>query len=628
MILKNTIDEIFETVKIEEVIGDFVTLKKRGVNLLGLCPFHNEKTPSFTVSPSKGIYKCFGCGEGGNSVSFLMAKEHYSYPEALKYLAKKYNIEVVEEEMTTEQVEEANEKDSLYIISNFAKNFFIESLWKTDEGKNIALNYFTERGYNKEIIEKFELGYNPKQKDIFTKTAITKSYSEEFIVKSGLGLKIDNRAVIDRFRERVMFPIHSFSGRVLGFGGRALNPKAKAKYQNSPESLIYNKSKILYGIFFAKNSISKNDNCFIVEGYTDVISLHQKGVKNVVSASGTSLTIEQIKLINRFTKNITILFDGDPAGIKASFRGVDMILKEGMNVKVVSFPKNEDPDSYAHKNSSEDLVNFLKNNAIDFITYKTKILNAGSEKDPIKRVSIIKDIIRSIALIPDYLTRTEYCKICSKLLDVKENVLLRDIDQERKKINLSSNKPNIISQEKPKKISQNLKVKKYEEEIIRLLLNYGNEKISFEDEQLSVCEFITSELKADKIKIKNHPHNIIYNEIEELIKSKQEINESFFITHSDFSVNKLCVDLLSNQHIISDNWVLKHKIYTGRENQNLKKTAEKAVLILKLQHVESKIKIIQKEIKEKTAEDSDFMLLNNLIKIKNKISLKVGRSSF
>ena len=628
MIPKSTIDEIFETVKIEEVVGDFVTLKKRGVNLLGLCPFHNEKTPSFTVSPSKGIYKCFGCGEGGNSVSFLMDKEHYNYPEALKYLARKYNIDIVEEEMTKEQVQDANEKDSLYIISNFAKNFFTESLWKTEEGKNIALNYFTERGYNKEIVEKFELGYSPKQKDIFTKTAIKKSYSEEFIVKSGLGLTIDNNVVIDRFRERVMFPIHSFSGRVLGFGGRALSSNAKAKYQNSPESLIYNKSKILYGMFFAKNSISKNDNCFIVEGYTDVISLHQKGIENVVSASGTSLTIEQIKLINRFTKNITILFDGDPAGIKASFRGVDMILKEGMNVKVVSFPENEDPDSYAHKKSSEDLISFLKNNAIDFITYKTKILNADGEKDPIKRITIIKDIIRSIALIPDYLTRTEYCKICSKLLDVKENVLLRDIDQARKKINPYPNKPDVISEKNPKKISQDIKLKQYEEEIIRLLLSYGNEKIYFEDEQLSVSKFIVSELKADKIKIKNHPHNVIYNEIERLINSKQDINQSFFITHNDISVNKLCIDLLSNQHIISDNWVLRHKIYTGRENQNLKKTAEKAVLILKLQHVESKIKLIQQEIKEQTTKDEDFMLLNNLIKIKNKISLKIGRSSF
>ncbi|MFL2573494.1 MAG: DNA primase, partial [Flavobacteriales bacterium] len=414
MIPKETIDEIFEAAKIEEVVSDFVTLKKRGANLLGLCPFHNEKTPSFTVSPSKGIYKCFGCGEGGNSVSFLMDKEHYSYPEALKYLAKKYNIEIVEQEMTEEQAERANEKDSLYIISKFAKEFFINSIWNSEEGKKIGLNYFKERGYNQEIIKKFELGYSPKIKNSLTNEAINKLYSKEFLLKSGLSIEVGKNEIIDRFRERVMFPIHSFSGRILGFGGRALNPNAKAKYQNSPESIIYNKSKILYGIFFAKNAISKKDNCYIVEGYTDVISLYQKGIENVVSASGTALSIEQVKLISRFTKNITILFDGDSAGIKASFRSVDLILKEGMNVKVVPFPENEDPDSYAKQSSTDELNSFLDKNAIDFITYKTKILNAESEEDPIKRVAIIKEIIRSIALIPDYLTRTEYCKVCSK----------------------------------------------------------------------------------------------------------------------------------------------------------------------------------------------------------------------
>ncbi|MDC0029405.1 DNA primase, partial [bacterium] len=513
MIPKNTIDEIFETVKIEEVISDFITLKKRGVNLLGLCPFHNEKTPSFTVSPTKGIYKCFGCGEGGNSVSFLMDKEHYTYPEALKYLAKKYNIEIVEEEMTVEQAKAANEKDSLYVLSSFANDFFIEKLWQTNEGKTIGLNYFKERGYNEEIIKKFGLGYSPKQKDSFTNTALNKLYSKDYILKSGLGFEIENTGVVDRFRERVMFPIHSFSGRILGFGGRALNPNAKAKYQNSPESPIYNKSKVLYGIFFAKNSISKKNNCFLVEGYTDVISLHQKGIENVVSASGTSLTIEQIKLINRFTKNITILFDGDNAGIKASFRGVDMILKEGMNVKVVPFPDNEDPDSFAQKNSEEELSHFLETEAIDFITYKTNILNAESEKDPIKRVAIIKDIIRSIALIPDYLTRTEYCKVCSKLLDVKENVLLRDIDQERKKINLSQNIKKEVPKEKPKKISGDLKLKKYEEEIIRIILNYGNEHINFDEEKINIIEFIINELESDKIEITNEPHNKIFSEI-------------------------------------------------------------------------------------------------------------------
>ena len=626
MIPKETIDEIFEAARVEEVVSDFVTLKKRGVNLLGLCPFHNEKTPSFTVSPSKGIYKCFGCGAGGNSVSFLMEKEHYSYPEALKYLAKKYNVEIVEEEMTEEQTERANEKDSLYIISKFAKDFFAKKLWETEEGNNIGLNYFKEGGHSEDTIQKFELGYSPKQKDIFTKESLKKLFSKEYVVKSGLAIDLEKKGLVDRFRERVMFPIHSFSGRILGFGGRALNPNAKAKYQNSPESSIYNKSKILYGIYFAKNEISKKNNCFVVEGYTDVISLHQKGIENVVSASGTSLTIDQIKLINRFTNNITILFDGDTAGIKASFRSVDLILKEGMNVKVVSFPENEDPDSFAKKNTTENLTLFLEKNAIDFITYKAKILNAEGEEDPIKRVSIIKEIIRSIALIPDYLTRTEYCKMCSKLLDVKESVLLRDIDQERKRINLSINRET-IAKEKPKKISANTKRKKYEEEIIRLLLNYGNEKISYGEDSLSICKFIFDELNSDNIKLEINPYNRIYSEIKELINKNNELSQAHFISHNDNEINKLCIDLLSDKHTISENWALRHKIYTNIESQNLKKTAEKSVLMLKLQHVHDEIKIIQTKIQNSNAGEKDISLLNNLIKIKNKISILVGRNS-
>jgi len=625
MIPKETIDEIFEAAKIEEVVADFVTLKKRGVNLLGLCPFHNEKTPSFTVSPSKGIYKCFGCGEGGNSVSFLMDKEHYTYPEALKYLAKKYNIEIIEQEMSEEQVARANEKDSLYIISKFANSFFTKNLWESDEGKKIGLNYFKERGYKEDIIKKFELGYSPQKKDIFTKAALQKLYSKEYILKSGLSIEVQNNELIDRFRERVIFPIHSFSGRILGFGGRALNPNAKAKYQNSPESAIYNKSKILYGIFFAKNSISKKDNCYIVEGYTDVISLNQRGVENVVSASGTALSVDQIKLINRFTNNITILFDGDTAGIKASFRSLDLILKEGMNVKVIPFPENEDPDSFAKQNSTENLQNFLENESVDFITYKTKILNADVENDPIKRVAIIKEIIRSIALIPDYLTRTEYCKVCSRLIDVKESILLRDIDQERKRINLSENSKQ-LKKEKPRKKSENLKRINYEEEIIRILLNYGNEIISYGSENISICEFIFSELKSDNIVFQNEPHNKIYLEIERLYNSKN-FNESYFISHIDNKISKFCINLISNKHSISENWANRHKIYTNVESQNLKKTAEKSVLMLKAQHLEEEIYSIQTKIKSNTAESKDITLLNNLIKIKNKISKLVGRSS-
>ena len=626
MIPKHTIDEIFETVKIEEVVGDFITLKKRGVNLLGLCPFHNEKTPSFTVSPTKGIYKCFGCGEGGNSVSFLMDKEHYNYPEALKYLAKKYNIEIEEEEMTSEQTQIANEKDSLYILSTFANTFFIKSLWEKEEGQNIGLSYFKERGFNEEIIKKFELGYSPKNQSALFNEAINNSFDKEVFLKSGLGFKVNDKVIVDRFKDRVMFPIHSFSGRILGFGGRALSKNAKAKYQNSPESSIYNKSKVLYGIFFAKNQISKLDNCYIVEGYTDVLAMHQKGIENVVSASGTSLTTEQVKLISRFTKNITILFDGDAAGIKASFRGVDMILKEGMNVKIIPFPDNHDPDSYSKTLSSDDFKLFLKNHAQDFITYKTSILFSESEKDPIKRVEIIKEIIDSIALIPDYLTRTEYCKVCSKILDVKESVLLRDIDQSRKKVNSTIKKEN--TQRKPNKeiiLSKNSKIINSEKEIIRIIINYGNEELEFNDEKISVGKFIIEELHADNINIQDKLYNLIFDKLEKLISENTEIKYNDFVNHENHEISKLTIDLISNEYVISDNWVKRHKIYTGIEKNNLKKTAEKAILSLKLQHIEFNIEAIQNKMKSVEINIDDISLLKNLIEIKKKIASKIGR---
>ena len=419
MIPKETIDKIFENARIEEVVSGFVQLKKRGANFIGYCPFHDEKTPSFTVSASKGIYKCFGCGKGGNSVSFVMEHEHYSYPEALKYLAEKYNIEVKEKEMTPEQSIRANDRDSLYVISSFANKFFQQQLWETEEGKAIGLSYYKERGFSEETIKKFHLGYSPKQKDALSKEALKSSFQKKYLEDSGLSI-IKNESAMDRFRERMIFPIHSFSGRVLGFGGRTLQKDNKAKYVNSPESLIYLKSKILYGIYFAKQHISKQNNCYIVEGYTDVISLHQAKVENVVSSSGTSLTSEQIKLINRFTKNITILFDGDAAGLKASFRSIDMILAEGMNVKVVVFPNGEDPDSFAQKCSQEALINYLEENQKDFITFKTNILSKDTNEDPAKRVEMIKDIASSIAQIPDDIGRSEYIKECSRMLRVKD----------------------------------------------------------------------------------------------------------------------------------------------------------------------------------------------------------------
>ena len=428
MIPKETVSQIIETARVDEVVGEYVSLKKRGANLLGLCPFHNEKTPSFTVSPAKGIYKCFGCGKAGSSVNFIMEHEHYTYPEALKYLARKYNIEIEEEELSAEQIQEANEKESLYIVTQFAASYFEEQLWKSENGRAIGLSYFKERGFHETTIEKFKLGFSPDEWEAFTKAALEKGYKLDFLEKTGLSI-VKGEKQFDRFKGRVMFPIQNISGRVIGFGGRTLSADKKtAKYLNSPESEIYHKSKVLYGLNFAKKSIVENDNCYLVEGYTDVISFHQNEVENVVSSSGTSLTAEQIKLIKRYSSNITILFDGDAAGIKAAFRGIDMILEEGMNVKVIAFPEGEDPDSYAKSHSSEELKKFLKNNAVDFIRFKTTLLLEETTNDPIKRAGLIKEIVQSIALIPEPISRSVYLQECSKLLEIDEQSLLSELN--------------------------------------------------------------------------------------------------------------------------------------------------------------------------------------------------------
>ncbi|MCK4408075.1 MAG: DNA primase, partial [Bacteroidales bacterium] len=401
MISPETISAIFETARIEEVIGDFVNIKKRGVNYIGLCPFHNEKTPSFTVSPSKGIYKCFGCGKGGNSVNFIMEHERYSYPEALKYLAKKYNIEIEEEEQTPEQLQALDEQEGLYFVSTFAQKYFTENLFKKDEGKAIGLTYFKERDFTESTIKKFQLGYGIDKWDDFTQQALSSGYKIDYLIKTGLTISKENKHY-DRFRGRVLFPIHNLSGKVIGFGGRILSSeKSKAKYVNSPESDIYNKSKVLYGIYFSRNAIINKNNCFLVEGYTDVISLHQAGIENVVASSGTSLTTDQIKLIKRYTPNITILYDGDEAGVKASFRGIDMILEEGMNVRIVLFPEGEDPDSYARNNHASEVQEFISKKAEDFISFKTNLLIKETKNDPIKKAALIKEIVKTIALIPD-----------------------------------------------------------------------------------------------------------------------------------------------------------------------------------------------------------------------------------
>lgn len=625
MIPKETIDKIFEAARIEEVVSGFVQLKKRGANFIGHCPFHDEKTPSFTVSASKGIYKCFGCGKGGNSVSFVMEHEHFSYPEALKYLAEKYSIEVVEKELTPEQNIRANDRDSLYVISSFANKFFQQQLWGREEGKIVGLSYYKERGFTEETIKKFQLGYSPKQKDALSKEAIKSSFQQKYLEDSGLSI-IKNKSALDRFRERMMFPIHSFSGRVLGFGGRTLQKNNKAKYVNSPESLIYLKSKILYGIYFAKQHISKQNNCFIVEGYTDVISLHQAGVENVVSSSGTSLTSEQIKLINRFTKNITILFDGDAAGLKASFRSIDMILVEGMNVKVVLFPDGEDPDSFAQKCSQEELINYLEENQKDFITFKTNILSKDTNEDPAKRVEMIKDIASSIAQIPDDIGRSEYIKECSRMLKVKELDLAKEVSaQKNKRISPFPAKSENASNFEEKEIPTS-KMNKEEKEIIRLLLNYGNKNMKEEDQKISIASFIIQELEVDNISFENEQYQSILGEISAHVKEDGEINLNYFTLHQNPSISKLAIDLISKKHSLSENWKSRHQILTDSEEDKFRKAVESSIYALKLKHLDTKLGDIQLQLKENPDDERFTKAYAKYLQTKRQIAEKLGRT--
>ncbi|MCB0399484.1 MAG: DNA primase, partial [Winogradskyella sp.] len=488
MISQNTISQVFETARVEEVIGDFVQLKKAGSNFKGLSPFSEERTPSFMVSPVKQIWKDFSTGKGGNAVTFLMEHEHFTYPEAIRYLAKKYNIEIEETERTDEENEQANAKESLYLVSEYANEYFQKVLQKTDQGQAIGKSYFKERGFTEETIKKFQLGYSLDEWQAFTDDALGKGYQLEFLEKTGLTIVKDERR-FDRFKGRVMFPIHSMSGRVLGFGGRILtNDKKAAKYLNSPESDIYHKSKVLYGLFFAKKTIAKEDNCFLVEGYTDVIQFYQKGVKNVVSSSGTALTSEQIRLINRLTNNITVLFDGDAAGIRASIRGIDLILEQGMNVKVCTFPDGEDPDSFAKSNTLEELTTYLNENAKDFIQFKASLLVKEANNDPIKKAETIRDIVNSIAKIPDAIKREIYVRECASIMDISENVLFSTLAQINKKEFQEANKQykqdqkafEVVKTEQQKKPKIDVQYE-LERKIIEILMLYGDRTEQFED---------------------------------------------------------------------------------------------------------------------------------------------------
>lgn len=643
MIDRPTIDRILDAAHIVDVVGEFVQLKKRGVNFLGLCPFHNEKTPSFTVSPSKEIFKCFGCGKVGNAVNFIMEHEHLSYPEALKYLAKKYHIEVIEKELSKEDLEKQNERESLLVITAYAARQFSENLFSTDEGLSIGLTYFKERGFRQDTLKKFEAGYCFEKRDAFSKKALEDGYRQDYLVKTGLSIQNEDR-IFDRFSGRIMFPIHSLSGQILGFGGRILKTDAKAaKYLNSPESEIYHKSRILYGMYQARRSISQDDRCYLVEGYTDVMSLHEAGVENVVASSGTSLTQEQVKLIKRFTPNITILYDGDQAGIKASLRGIDIVLEEGMNVKIVLLPDGEDPDSYSKKVSNDEFRQFLIKNETDFIRFKTQLLLSEASNDPILKANLIRDVVKSIAVIPEAITRTVYIKECSTVLDVAEPILYNEVNKLRAQKNFQDRNKYPGPEDLPVKPQPLIRQVKQEagsfyseREIIRLLLKFGSSEfervINNEDgkeDVITVADYIVREIMSDELDINDRVYAKIFADFR--FNSEQGLitSDSMFVKHEDPEISSLSADLLSDSYELSKIWKDK-QTYVETEDMKLKDIVSDAILKFK----SDKINILRKEImlqieEAVKANDNEAILLlqrrySNLNVALGSISKKLG----
>jgi DNA primase len=623
MITKSTIDRIMEATDIVEVIGEFVQLKKRGANYVGLSPFANERTPSFTVSPAKGIFKDFSSGKGGSAITFLMELEKFTYPEALKWLAKKYGIEVEETVETVENKEEENRRESLMIVTAYAAKFFHESLLETDEGKSIGLSYFKERGFNNDTIRKFELGYSPDQWEAFTGQALKDGYLQEFLEESGLSVKRDNGSLYDRYRGRVMFPIHSFTGRVIAFGGRTLkSDKNVPKYVNSPESEIYHKSNVLYGLYFAKKAIRDEDNCFLVEGYADVLSVHQAGIENVVASSGTSLTVEQIRLIGRFTKNITILYDGDAAGIKASLRGLDMILEEGLNVKVVLFPDGHDPDSYVRNFGTSGFKKHIEDNKKDFILFKTDILLKEAGNDPLKKAEIIREIVESVAKIPDSIKASVFIKECSHLLKIDERALLSELN----KMRLAKAKKDSQQQiSRPVPVDETLLdeaiVKEaredasQEREIVRLLLLYGNRMIDWDGiANTYVGPFMIAELSDVEFE---HP---ACKKFVELYRTEVENGilpeEQHFIHYPEKEIVDLTVTLIATKYTLSENWYEMHKIMVPDEQVNMKATILGAIFHLKKQKVGKILEGLRSELQKTPSEADQEILLNQYMHMK------------
>ncbi|MBL0105232.1 MAG: DNA primase [Bacteroidetes bacterium] len=656
MISPDTITRIFDAARIEEVVGDFVQLKKRGVNLLGLCPFHNEKTPSFNVNPVRNIYKCFGCGKGGNAVNFIMEHEHFTYPEALKYLAQKYQIEIEETAPDPREVELRDERESLYVLNTFAQKSFSENLFESEEGKSIGLSYFRERGFSDETIRKFELGYSFNSWSAFAEHALKSGYKSEYLIQTGLcypkapkeGEVVNNEKLIDRFRGRVMFPVHNLSGRIIAFGGRVLKKDEKtAKYVNSPESDIYHKSKSLYGIYFARKAIVQKDNCYLVEGYTDVISMHQSGIENVVASSGTSLTVDQIRLIGRYTKNVTVLYDGDAAGIKASLRGIDLILEEGLNVKVVLFPDGDDPDSYSRRHGSAQVAEFIRDNAKDFVVFKTSLLLSEVSNDPVRKAGLIRDVVETIAKIPDPIIRSVYIKQCATLMEMEEQVLISEMNKTRRQVlkkempggDVDELLPDILIQHSQRE--EVLTAEIQERNVIRLLLNFGSHDIHFDAEvddpnteggkmhqlhAMKVCNYIVTEIAHDDILFENKTFNTILKIYADALEKGETITPQQFLISPDPSISEIAVELLSPRYFLSENWQVMHNIIVPEEEGILMDAVEKSVFHLKNRKVLKMLEDNQKKIKEAHEKGEDFMPLMEMHQKLEQVKMEISRA--
>lgn len=625
MIPQDTIMSIIDTVRIEEVVGDFVSLKKRGANLIGVCPFHKEKTPSFIVSPAKGIFKCFGCGKAGDSVRFVMEHEHYSYPEALRYLAKKYGIIIEEKEQSPEEIVAQNERERMFNINTFAQQYFSETMKNSEEGLSIGMSYFKERGFRDAIINKFQLGYCLNQRDAFVQHALKNGYSKDLLLKIGLASGNEER-MYDKYQGRVIFPIHNLTGKVIGFGARILSSdKTKAKYLNSPESEIYNKSQTLYGIYFAKNEISRLDNCILVEGYADVLSMHQAGIENTVASSGTSLTTEQIRLINRYTKNITVLYDGDSAGIHAALRGTDMILEEGMNVRIVVLPPNEDPDSFVQHNPIEVVRDYIDKNAKDFISFKTQLLLKDAANNPIKKAEVVKDIVNTISVIPDAIFRATYIKECSRMMEIPEQTLMNELNKLlrakiRKNNNIQQNQEVVVEEirSEPQNLSADtVPIGFYQEqELVKLLLMYGDTEVDIDgiDEnnnpiiyKVSVASLIVDDLKNDDLLFKDDTHKIIFDIFDKALDEGVLPKEQYFVSHENPKISELAANLLSSPYKL-DNWE-KKEIKVKKEEDVLSKLVVSSVLRFKDMVLDEKRNELTRQIMEAESIDDQLILM-------------------